>query len=220
MMSRRVGLKRLPVGGQLRGAAAIFLVAMVAGLGGCGGILPQPSAPPRLFILSPKTTFDKDLPRVNWQLTVALPIAEAGLNTTRIALRHSPVSLEYYARAAWTDRAPSMVQTLLVESYENSHRIVAVGRQSVSLRADYSLISELREFQAEYSGDGPPDVRVRINAKLVRMPQREIVGSISSEHVQPAEGTDLDSIVHAFDEALGKTIRRIVEWTLRAAPPQ
>ncbi len=197
----------------------VIPICVLPGLAGCtGSLLPgATSEPPQLFVLSPKTTFSTDLPRVDWQLTIDVPNAQAGLNTARIALRRSPISLEYYARANWTDTAPMMVQTLLVESFENSGRIVSVGRQSVTLRADFSLLTDLREFQAEYNAGGPPKIRVRINAKLVQMPQRIIIGAFTVERVQPAAGTDLDSVVSAFDVALGKTLKRIVEWSLKKA---
>ena len=70
-----------------------------------------------------------------------------------------------------------MILRLLVECSENTGKIVSIGRQSVTLRADYSLLTDLREFQAEYLGEGPPRGRVRLNAKLVRMPQRTIVAT-------------------------------------------
>ncbi len=176
--------------------------------------LPGSKEPPRYFELSPKSTFPPDLPKVDWQLTVDVPVAGTVLNTPRIALRRNPFSLEYYARAAWIDRAPVMVQKLLVESFDNTKKIAAVARQLVSPRADYRLISELREFQAEYDGEGPPVVRVRINAKLVELPRRNIVSSKSAEHVARAAGTGLESIINAFDVALGKTMKEIVVWTL------
>lgn len=204
--------RRTLLGGVL--AAAIFLA-------GCsGGLLPgADNEPPRLYVLTPKSTFPDNLPRVGWQLTVAKPVAQAALSTARIALKHSPVSLEYYARSSWTDTAPLMIQTLLVESFENSGRIVSVGRRSVTLRADYSLLTELREFQAEYKDGGPPGARVRINAKLVKMPQRIIIGTLTAEHVEKAAGNTLPRVVNAFDTALGKVLKRIVTWTLTTAPP-
>jgi cholesterol transport system auxiliary component len=200
----------------VRGSLIVALVGLVAA---CGDLLPGANKdPPKLYVLSPKSTFDGDLPRANWQLVVDIPVADAALNTARIALRRNPVLLDYYGDANWTDTAPLMVQTLLIESFENTGKIVGVGRQSVALRGDYSLISDLREFQAEYDKSAIPAVRVRLNAKLVKMPERLIVGSINAEYVEPAEGSDLASVVYAFDQALGKTLKRIVEWALRTAP--
>ena len=194
--------------------AALLLVALITA---CTGVLPGQGDPSRLFTLTPKTTYGDDLPNVRWQLTVDTPIAEAGLSTTRIALRHSPVTLEYYAHAEWVDRAPLLVQTLLIESFEATGKIMAVGRNSVHLRSDYNLLCELREFQAEYDDktNAPPQVRVRINAKLIRMPERVIVGSTTAEYVERARSAELESVVATFDDMLGKTVKRLVEWTLK-----
>ena len=178
--------------------------------------VPGQGPPPRLYRLTPKSTFDTDLPTVDWQLLVEPPVVQAGLNTTRIALQRVAIQLEYYARANWTDRAPAMVQTLILESFENSERIVAVGREALGLRADFVLKIELREFQAIYENGTAPGVRVVINAKLVQMPRRAIVASARFEHVAAAEADQLDQIVAAFDEALGKVLRDLVEWTLRS----
>lgn len=176
--------------------------------------------PPRLFVLSPKSTYDPNMPRTEWQIGIEVPLAEAGLNTARIALRHSPLSLDYFERANWIDSAPRMVQTLIVESFENSGKTFAVARASVGLRSDFVVVSELREFQAEYEGTPNPTVRVRLNIKLVKMPQRVIVGAINVERQAPAAGGRLEDVVLAFDDALGKVLRQTVDWTLRTLPPK
>ncbi len=188
---------------------------LLLGLGACEVPVPGQGPPPLLYRLTPKSTFDDDLPTVDWQLLVEAPVVQAGLNTTRIALQRSPTQFEYYARANWTDRAPAMVQTLVLESFENSNRIVAVGRESLGLRADFVLKIELREFQAEYDGAGVPSIRVQLNAKLVQMPRRAIVASRRLESIEAASADRLEPIVAAFDEALGKALRGLVEWTLR-----
>ena len=211
MMGPTIG----PIAGRLIG---IFGICLSLAATGCVSVLPGGKEPARLFTLSPKSTFSKELPTTDWHLNVDMPSAGLALNTPKIALSRSPFALDYYARATWIDRAPAMVQTLLVESFDNTQKIVSVTGQPVAPRADYSLVTELREFQAEYDGDGPPAVRVRINARLVELPRRTVVAAKSAEHVERAKGTDLDSIINAFDEALGRVMRRIVEWTLTALP--
>jgi cholesterol transport system auxiliary component len=179
--------------------------------------LPGSGEPPQLYTLTPKSTFDANLPRVDWQLVVERPVASAGINTQRIAVQRSPVTLDYFARASWTDQAPALVQTLLIESFENSGKIRAVTREASQLRADYILQIELREFQAEYDKVGqPPQVHVRLNGKLIRMPDRTIVASQTADRLIRAEKTDMENVVLAFDEALGKVMKQIVEWALVA----
>ena len=194
-------------------------LAVAAPLGGC---LPGSGDPAQLYVLSPKNIFAADLPRVEWQLSVEVPTAAAGYNTARIALQRSPHTLDYFADAAWTDIAPAMIQTLIVESFENTGRIVGVSRESVTLRPDFVLRSELREFQAEYFQEPgrPPLVHVRLAALLIRMPDRAIVASQSFERSERAAGPDMKAITLAFDEALNGVLKRLVEWALRAAPPE
>ncbi len=187
-----------------------FAGALVA----CAGLLPGQGPPSALFRLTPKSSFRPDLPKVDWQLVLETPVTGASLNTTKIGLQQSPTQMEYYARASWADRAPLMVQTLMIESFENSGRIVAVGREAIGLRADFILKTELREFQAIYYEGAPPKALVAINAKLVQMPRRAIIGSNSFDQQVDAEADELNAIIAAFDEALGKVLRRLVEWTL------
>lgn len=195
----------------LRSGGLLALSGLAAG---CTSILPNPGAPLRLFRLTPKSTFDSGLPKVDWQLVIETPVAPAGLDTTRVALHRNQTELEYYARANWTDQAPGMVQILIIESFQNSGRIVAVGRESIGLRADFVLKTELREFQAEYLEPGPPKAHVRLNAILVEMPAREIVGSTRIDRVEPAEADTMSNIVGAFDAALGSALKELVTWTL------
>jgi len=189
-------------------------IPATAALSACQIPVPGQGPPPLIYRLSPKSTFENKLAEVPWQLVVETPLADAGIDTTRIALQRTPTLLEYYARATWSDRAPVMVQTLIVESFENSHRIVAVGRDVVSLRADFVLKTELREFQAEYFDEPSPRAHVGITARLVQMPRRAIIGTEGFESIIPAQADTLDGIIAAFDEALGKVLRRLVVWAL------
>jgi cholesterol transport system auxiliary component len=209
------------VAGKAKRSIRVVAITCAAAIAtGCGS-LPFNKSAPDLFVLTPKSTFSADLPIVDWQLTVELPLADAGINTSRIATRKSAVSIDYYQGANWIDTAPRMVQTLLVESFENSNQIIGVGRQSAALRADYTLIMELREFQAEYNnGEAIPSAHVRLNAKLVRLPQRVIVATKNADYSTKAKSGSLVDVVHAFDDALGRALKSIVEWTLTAAPPK
>lgn len=211
------GRAGLPPVGRVASRRALLLGAggLVA-LGGCNGLLLSDRPPPSLFRLSPKSSFPADLPSVDWQLVLEAPVADAGLNTQRIALTRSPHQIEYYARANWTDRAPAMVQTMMIESFENSGRIVSVGRESLGLRADFVLKSELREFQAVYDGGGPPVVYVGLALKLVEMPRRAIVAATDLGATARAEADTLEAVIRAFDEASGRVLKELVAWVLRS----
>lgn len=198
---------------SLRAAAALAAAFAAAA---CQGLIPGASRdPPRLYELSPKSTFDPSLPRVRSQLVVESPESASGLQTSRIAVKQRPTTLDYYARSEWTDLAPRLVQTKLIESFENSGKIVSVGREGSGLRSDYVLKSELRHFEAQLYETEKPLIRVVVNVKLVKMPAREIVANRSFERTEKVEAADIDKLVEGFDEALGGVLKRIVEWSIR-----
>jgi cholesterol transport system auxiliary component len=195
---------------------ALTILILLGVAGGCN-VLEIPGPAPDLYTLTPKSTFSNNLPEIKKQLTIEEPLASGGLDSNRIALHPHSTRLKFFANARWSERAPKMLQTLLVESFENTNKIVSVGRQSIGLRSDYTLKTEVREFQVEHDTEAETYiVRVRVNAKLVQQPKRVIVGSHSFEHtVEIHDDSDMDSIVIAFDQATGKVLKKLVEWTLQ-----
>jgi cholesterol transport system auxiliary component len=184
-------------------------------LGGCSLLVGQPA--PQLYRLTPLAVPTARGPSPHTQLVVDTPVAPQSLDTDRIALTRSPTRLDYYADAAWTDRAPVLLQGLLVEAFENTGRLAAVGRDAGTLTPDYLLETELRDFEARYAGphDRMPIVVLRLVSKLVRVPARQLTASLLVTEQEPAAGSRLDSVVEAFDAATGRAIARVVDWSLR-----
>jgi cholesterol transport system auxiliary component len=179
------------------------------------GIVPQVNTPLNLYSLSPKVAPVDNPPALNWQLVVAEPKAGADLATNRIALTRAANRIEYFAEGVWSDAAPALVQSKLIEAFEDVVPQLAVGRDSAGLKPDYILQSELRDFQAFYAGSGGEAV-VRITAKLVKMPERRIMSSISAEARKPAAGSGLPAIVSAFESALGDVFSQLIAGVLAA----
>ena len=185
-------------------------VLPLLGLAGCQ--LPGNAPPPRAFRLTPKTTF-ADLPEVSWSLVVDRPDSEPAIDSERMA-RLSGVEVAYYAGALWVDRPAEMVQPLLIQSFRASDAIEVVGDRRSEIRPDFLLQSRITAFQAEPQADAPPNVRVAMAATLLTMPQREVVGTVEIGETVTATARELEAIAAAFDEALGKVFKRLVEWTL------
>ena len=201
--------------------SCVATVAMSALLAGCAGLdtLTSVATPIELYSLTPKSTFSSNLPRLRQQIVVSEPTANASGSNDRITVQPSPLKVQYLPEARWVDRAPAIVQTLLVESYENTGMVDAVGRSAVGLRADFLIVTELREFQARLpkteTSAAPLEVLVRINMKVVDAFEDRIIASRSFEEIAPAGSDDADDVVAAFDEALGDVLRDSVEWSIR-----
>lgn len=171
--------------------------------------------PAQLYRVTPASTYPANLLHRSVQLLVDHPLAPAGLDTSRIALSRSPLSIEYFADSEWAERTPLLLQTALLQSFENSRAITAIGRESADLRADFILDPEIRHFEAVYdSPNGAPEAWVAINVQLINPSSREVVARSSFARRQRASANDVPAIISAFDEALAGVMTEIVVWTI------
>jgi len=166
---------------------------------------------PRKFDLRPLSAIDGAGPA--WSLGIDPPKALKSLDTERIALRSGPYELQYYAGADWIDLVPDMVQMVLIRSFQNRTRLTVSGRSVGSTPPDFLLTSLLQDFQA----DGGKGAQVTLVASLSPAGHRRVVRTRTFEaNVQSADDR-IDSVVAAFDQALGRVTGDLIAWTLATA---
>ena len=198
--------------GSPRWLARSLAIGMAVLLAGCGGIFSDTPRRP-LYQLKPTVAFAAPLRPVSAQLLIALPSAPAGLDTARVALSRAPMSLDYFADAEWADSTPVLLQSALLDAFEKSGAVPAVGRDNAGLRADFILETDLRDFTAVYdSPNGPPRATVAFTVKLIKIPERKIVAQRVVARQQPAAGTTIPAIVEAFNTALAGAVEETVRW--------
>ena len=199
-------------------AMGLVLLALAPGCTALSG-LTAASTPSELYVLTPKSTFDSNLPKLQYQIAVEQPTATAAVDTDQIAVQPTPLRVQYLPEARWVNRAPLIVQALMIESFENSGKVPAVGSSAIGLRADFLVVMDIREFQAIVpvgNPDAPLQVDVRLNIKVIDAFSDRIIASRSFEEVVLAASDDASDVASAFDIALGKTMRESVEWTIRS----
>jgi cholesterol transport system auxiliary component len=195
----------------IRAAGALPALGLVSA---CGSLVPGQGPPPDLYRLTPKFEFPGDLPTVDWQLLVSEPTAPASLDDTRVALLHNPIRIEYYARANWVDRVPVLLQTAVIAGFEQSGKILSIGRDTTDMRPDYILNMEIRDFQADYIDSPTPIVHVGLVGRLVSARKRAILAAKQFEGAQHASADTVQGVVEAFNVTVGKVVSDIVAWTL------
>ncbi len=196
---------------------SLLLLPLLA-LAACSSFLTGGPAPD-LYTLSPAARFAEGLPKVPWQILIEEPTAVGGLDANRIAVQPTPNEVRYFADVRWVERAPRMVQGLLVESFERSAAVAAADRYTVGTRADYILKSELRDFQAELlTTPKTPTVHVRLTAKLVRVSRQDIVWTRDFTARVVAPTSTPPAVVAAFDQALAQVMAEIVAFAVRETP--
>lgn len=145
-------------------------------------------------------------------LVVETPTTSGAIATDRILVKPNPLQAAYLPNARWVDGAPVMVQTLLVQSIQASGAFRLVSRAPGGLFPDYTLLTEIRSFQAEPEPAGDYRVRVALTLTLVREADGAVVAGRSVERSALAANVAPLTIAAAFDAAMGAALREAVAW--------
>jgi cholesterol transport system auxiliary component len=189
------------------------LLLSLAGLAGCGAIgggpvldafeLRPPASPP---------TARRSLAR---DLVVEVPEIGAALDTDRIMIRPNPLQAQYLPGARWTGSAAGMVQTLILRTLQDANAFRYVGRRPLGPGADFALVTELTDFQAELrEGVAGAQVRVRLIARLVREADASVLASQSFQTTAEATTLETLAVVMAFNAATDTVMDALARWVL------
>lgn len=192
------------------------LIAASLPLAGCGAVssLSKAGAELDAYTLS-AASGSVTTARGRDHLIVELPSSAGALATDRILIKPVPYQAQYLPDGRWSEPAPALVQTLLVASFQNLGGFALVGRTANGLNPDYTLMTDLMDFQVEPSGPEPDQFAVRITMvmTLIRESDRQVVASKRFTSVETAPSDDTEVLVGVFDRALQAVLRDIVGWT-------
>jgi cholesterol transport system auxiliary component len=198
--------QRQRAAGGTRGAPRLAGVVMiVVALTGCGG-----GPPPITFDLSQRDTMTKLL-HARRQLVVTEPSAVQPVDSNRIIVRRPDGSLATLANTAWADSLPKLIQSRVVQAFENAGALGHVGMSGGPITPDVTLDIEIRDFEIDV---GAGQARVEIAARLVNAVSGRTVAARISQATVPTAGEG-PSAVEALDQALGQVLSQLIRW---AAP--
>jgi cholesterol transport system auxiliary component len=182
----------------------LLSTAACAGLSGSG-------APPTYDITAPREPVAGG--RTRGQLIIAEPTALSVLDTDRIVVRAPGDQVQHLANAQWSDRLPRLLQTRIVEAFENANRLKAVGTPADRLSADYQLVTDVRAF--ELSVVSAPMAEVEISAKVVSDRGGRVVAARVFRASVPANSANGPDAAVALDQAFHQVATEIVQWASR-----
>lgn len=139
-------------------------------------------------------------------LAIARPQADRTRDSTRILVRRDHVLMPWPG-AAWIDRAPSLVQDLLVAYLDG--RVATVGRYG-SLPADYRLELVITRFELADRADGL-QADVAVVARLFEASGR-LLATTRAEDRTPASGTSLEDAVAAMETGMSQVFGELADW--------
>ena len=196
--------------------AVLMMAALL--LGGCATIssISEATKPLDAYELRAPSDIPKvqgSLPR---HLVIETPVASGALDTDRIMIRPRLFQTAYLPGIRWVNTAPVMLQNILVRSLTDTNALRYVGRRSIGGIADYALISELTDFQAEIGpGEDAVTARIRLTARLVREEDATILGTHTVETTVAIPSAETEAVIAGLDAATRTALRELSIWMLR-----
>lgn len=151
----------------------------------------------------------------NRQILIPPPTALQALDSNQIVIRVSPSAIQYLGKSQWSDKLSKMVQSKLVETFENTGKLGGVGVPGQGLAIDYQIVTDIRSFEINASG-GQKTAIVEISEKILN----DRTGTVKAQNifrkVVPVSGGSNPDFVRALDAAFAGVTSELVDWTLRS----
>lgn len=188
----------------IRGGARFGLVA---GLAICAAACSLPATPiPTYDLIAPRDF--GPVRQARGLIEVTVPSALQALDTEKIVVEPSTGVVTYLSDGQWSDRLPKLLQSRIIEAFENSSRIRTVARAGDRVNADAQLVVDIRQF-----GIQGKDAVVELSVKLIGLRGGRINAAKIFNARVPAPAVSGGAAAAAINDALVIVLVDIVRWT-------
>ena len=174
-----------------------------------GGGAPKP--PPLSYNISAPqfpARQDSESKALTLQIALPEPTALVAFETQKVLVAPSPGELKPLEEGQWADSVPKLVQTKMVESFENAG-FAHVGKATDGFTPDVQLLLEIRSF--EVSLTIPSAAQIEISVKLLGA-DGKIAVERSFRATAATAGVESPAAAAALNEAFQTVARDIVVW--------
>ena len=170
------------------------------------------TAPKITYDLHAAEGFPAPSKTIKGQLAIPEPTAVAMLQTQRFLF--SPVKdVPGFADALWADSIPKLLQTRLIESFENYDIAHAPLRSADGVPADGQLVIDVRRFQI--TTDAGATAEIGLSARILDK-NGKVIASRLFEEGQKFDMVEPPAAVAAFNDAFGRIAKELIVWTVQA----
>lgn len=197
---------------------ALALAALLPCLAACGTLsaIGDAATPLDVIVLStPDDLPTRTGPPLARDVIIEEPTASGALATDRIMIQPGALQAEYLPDTRWSDTAPVLIQTLMVQALDSTNGFQYVGRRPLGPGGDFAVVTEIVAFQARLLPDGSAaEVEVRLVSRIVRERGATVVATRTFAASERAESLDDLVLAEAFDRATGRVIWDFTAWVL------
>lgn len=180
-----------------------LLLTVSALLGACS------SPPVPGFDLSAPREQLRGTARIPGQVAIVEPTALQPFEAQNIVVRDAGGSVSLLGGGQWTDRLPRLIQTRMIETFENASRSKTVSRPGDGITPDYQLNTEIRAFQLDAARG---EAYVELSEKLVATTSGRIARARIFTARVPVASSNAGEVAQALDRAMSTVLVEVVRW--------
>ena len=181
---------------------------MAFAVAGCALMRPPAPTPQTYDLIAPDLS---GVGSTRAQLLVANPSSVSVLNTSRIVVRTADGELTYLKATQWADDLPKLYQARLLEAYENTNGVRAIGKPGQGLLIDYQVVVDIRIFEIDTAAGV---ARVITSVKLMNDRNGRVVASKRFGAEATVDPANEASFTLALNDAANVVMSDTVRWTL------
>ncbi|MCP4181723.1 MAG: MCE family protein [Hyphomicrobiales bacterium] len=167
----------------------------------------------RVYDLKIPDDFQPILSKPSWQLVIGEPTIVLSLNSDKVLQQVDDGSWVPFADARWSDNLPNLIQTKIMQSFENAGLIGAIIRPADALDPQFRLISDIRTFHFQKTGS--PLVVFDLVAKIVDR-DGVIVSSRRFRLESPVATSNQQEVIRAFGSVFSSVVKELVNWSVNS----
>lgn len=180
---------------------------------GCVSLLPETPPPsPRYALTAPSPELEG--PVVTAGVAIARPSSLAALDTAAVAVVRGGHRIAYRSGLEWSDRAPRLLQTMIVRTLENTGKFPNAGRRGDAAGAHYRLMTDIRHF--EEVDDDRREAYVSLRVALHDARTGLIAGAMVIEEREAFAGGP-EQLIAAFNRANDRAMARVAQFVQATA---
>ena len=211
-----------------RGAAVRTMPLLCLCLAGCSGLFQSKAKPDQIYYLraplaSTAPTGSAAAPvaaaaAMPVSLRVVRPLANPGLETSRIMLVQTDHRMNFYSGSRWPAPVTQLVEALTVDTLRATGAWASVGDSASPFPSDYLLQIHVRRFDADYTeaGAGAPVVHVMLDCIVGRRQGRDVLATFTASGTATAAANRQGEVVAAFEQASGTALQVLAQQTEQA----
>ncbi len=156
-----------------------------------------------------------DIPAIpTSQLSVSAPTTVVALDSQRITIKNADGLVPAFENFRWADSIPLLVQSRLIQGYENADYTL-VGTDASGIASDYQLLINIRRFELDTT-TATPTAEVAMMAKIMDLGGQVVDAKLFAASA-PVAATDKPEVIAAgLNSAFDKAATDLIVWSLDA----